>query len=111
MTAAALTCTHHSNLPLYGGGAAEELACGLSLGAAAATGYGRVVTEMHYPSDVIVGFGVGAFAGWALPELLHYSHETRPRKLARRGNDPAPRAVALPLVREDVLGMAVGGLF
>jgi membrane-associated phospholipid phosphatase len=111
MTAAALTCTHHAHLPLYGGGPADTLACGLTLGAAAAVGYGRVVTEMHYASDLAVGFGVGAFAGWALPEILHYAHEEPELSPSGSQNDHALRAVVLPMVGEDRLGVGVGGVF
>lgn len=110
MTAAALTCTHHAHLPLYGGGAADTLACGAMLGAAALTGYGRAVTEMHYASDVVVGMGVGAFAGFALPELLHYAHE-RPRTKQAKRDPLAPRVVAAPLLGEQHLGLGVTGVF
>jgi membrane-associated phospholipid phosphatase len=114
MTAAALTCTHHAHLPLYGDPTADALACAVSLGAAGATGYGRIVTEMHYASDVIVGFGAGAFAGWVVPELLHYAYEDEASD--RRGAQSAAgglevRAIALPLITDDHLGIAVSGAF
>jgi membrane-associated phospholipid phosphatase len=111
MTAATLTCTHHRHLPLYGGGAADDLACGLTLGAAALTGYGRAVTEMHYVSDVVIGLGIGAFAGWALPELLHYGHEVRDRRAEAREPALSVRATALPMVGPDRAGMGVAGSF
>jgi membrane-associated phospholipid phosphatase len=110
MTAAALTCTHHAHLPLYGGGAGDTLACGVMLGAAALTGYGRAVTEMHYASDVFVGLGVGAFAGFALPELLHYAHERPKLQKADRGR-LAPRVMAAPMLGDGQLGLGVVGLF
>lgn len=111
MTAAALTCTHHRHLPLYDG-AGDALACGLTLCAAALTGYGRVVTEMHYPSDVAVGFGIGAVAGWALPELLHYAHEIPDaRQSSGRQGAFGVRAMVMPMVGEDRAGAGVGGVF
>lgn len=109
MTAAGLTCVHHSHLPLYGGGAGDTLACGVMVGAALMSGFGRVVTEMHYPSDVLVGFGVGAFAGWALPELMHYAH---PLVLSSGTSAPARvRAVLLPSWSEGQPGVSLIGTF
>jgi membrane-associated phospholipid phosphatase len=110
MTAAALTCTHHAHLPLYGDATADALACAVSLSAAAATGYGRIVTEMHYPSDVIVGLGAGAFAGFVVPELLHYSHDEQDEDHAAKSGLEV-RVVAMPQVSDEHLGMALSGSF
>lgn len=74
MAGAGLTCTHHRHLPLYGGGLADKMACGLTIASAAATGVGRLVTEKHHGTDVVWGWGVGAFAGFVMPEILHYRH-------------------------------------
>lgn len=108
MTAAGLTCTHHARLPLYGGGALDTLVCGLTVGAALLTGYGRAVTEMHYASDVAIGLGVGAFAGFGLPALLHYGDERRPRVVR---TPPRVRVTAAPMLSEDRLGFGLVGLF
>lgn len=78
LTAAGLTCTHHQHVPLYGGGWGDTLACGLMLGAAAATGAGRVMAGKHYPSDLILGLGLGAVAGWVMPRALHYGFSGDP---------------------------------
>ena len=110
LAAAGLTCTHHAHLALYGGGAADDLACGLMIGAAAATGVGRMVTEEHHLSDVIVGYGLGAFAGWALPELLHYGHP-RPSTVAARTTETAVRVTLAPVIGESDLGLGVRGAF
>lgn len=78
MTAAGLLCAHHTHLDLYGGGLPDSLACveGLTLGAA--TGVLRMMGDRHYFSDVFVGGGIGFFAGYALPMLLHYWKTERP---------------------------------
>ncbi len=34
-----------------------------------ATGYFRVKGGRHFPTDVITGYAIGAFAGWLIPEL------------------------------------------
>jgi membrane-associated phospholipid phosphatase len=71
-TAAGLTCAHHANLPLYGGGAPDVLACVASLGIATSVGVFRLVGDRHYLSDVVVGGGIGFMFGFGLPMLLHY---------------------------------------
>jgi membrane-associated phospholipid phosphatase len=71
-TGAGLTCAHHRNLPLYGGGVPDVSICVLALAAASATGVLRVMSDNHYASDVLLGVGLGVLSGYALPEWLHY---------------------------------------
>jgi membrane-associated phospholipid phosphatase len=71
-TMAGLTCVHHQHLPLYGGGFADLVPCLVMIGASAATGIGRLVADEHWPSDVLMGWGIGALSGYVLPSLLHY---------------------------------------
>jgi membrane-associated phospholipid phosphatase len=71
-TVAGLTCVHHQYLPLYGGGFADLAPCLVTIGVSVTTGIGRMIADMHWSTDVIVGWGIGAFAGYALPRLLHY---------------------------------------
>jgi membrane-associated phospholipid phosphatase len=110
MAAAGLTCTHHRHMKLYGGGAADTLACGLLIGAAGLTGVGRVITEKHYASDLVVGLGVGAFAGFVMPELLHYRH-ARPRQPATAERPPLVQASVAPLITPGNLGLGLQGVF
>jgi membrane-associated phospholipid phosphatase len=113
LTAAGLTCVHHKHLPLYGGSDGDMIACGVMLGLAAVNGIGRVVTEKHYVSDLMVGFGVGTFAGWALPELLHYAHPQAPidePPAARAWRSTRPRVLVLPTWSDDRPGLTVIGL-
>ncbi|WP_168210647.1 phosphatase PAP2 family protein [Persicimonas caeni] len=72
ITAAGLTCLHHEHMPLYGGGFADDLACGVMIGNAVVNGFTRVMTEHHYPSDLLFGTVLGLTAGWVLPTALHY---------------------------------------
>ena len=118
LTAAGLTCTHHAHLPLYGGGAADTVACAAMLGAAVVTGVGRVITEEHHVSDLVVGYGAGFIAGFVLPELLHYGPKTRRVRADELEETETPRAEA-PLVRATLvpqigprdLGLGLRGVF
>lgn len=71
-TAAGLMCAHHENLPLYGGGVADRMACYGALGAAAAVGAMRIMADRHYLSDVLAGAALGLISGYVLPKFLHY---------------------------------------
>lgn len=69
---AGLTCVHHANLPLYGGGLGDGLACVGSLATASAVGVLRVMADDHNATDVLAGAAVGLASGIGLPWLLHY---------------------------------------
>jgi len=69
---AGLTCVHHQHLALYGGGFADALPCAFMITASLVDGVGRIVADKHYASDVVLGWGVGAFSGYVLPSALHY---------------------------------------
>jgi hypothetical protein len=69
---AALMCAHHANLPLYGSKLADGAACATGLVAATAAGVLRIMSDNHYASDVLLGSGVGVFAGYVWPSLWHY---------------------------------------
>ncbi len=112
--AAGLTCTHHRHLPLYGGGAGDDAACGAMIAAAAVTGVGRVVTEEHHASDVVIGFASGFVGGWILPELLHYYGTAKPRladDAAPAAPAPAVRASLVPELGPRDVGLGLRGVF
>ena len=77
-TGAGLICVHHQHLPLYGGGAADALACGLGLSVAGATGLLRIMADKHHASDVLAGTVVGLVSGYVVPRLLHYRGSPQP---------------------------------
>jgi len=66
---AAVTCAHHSAIPLSNGQAWIPCLSGF-VGAAATAGL-RVVGDMHYASDILVGAAVGTTIGFLVP-ALHY---------------------------------------
>ncbi len=59
--------TVHSRL--HPGSSANDWIWGGCLAAAATTGYLRYSAGMHFPTDIIAGATIGAFAGWVVPEL------------------------------------------
>lgn len=83
-TGAGLTCAHHQNLPLYGGGAGDDIACGVGVAGAVITGLARIANDRHWFSDVMSGWAVGALSGYALPVWLHYGAEESKRKESSR---------------------------
>ncbi len=89
-TGAGLTCAHHANLPLYGGGAADIAACGAAMAVATATGLLRISANAHYLSDVVVGALIGFGAGFLMPTLLHYSGESTEAELETSQQAQAP---------------------
>lgn len=78
MAAAGQTCSHHFFLPIYGGGAGDAFACGAMIAVGALTGVARAVPGKHWPSDVLLGWGIGAASGWLVPLGLHYGFTRDP---------------------------------
>ncbi|HEX3850778.1 MAG TPA: hypothetical protein VHW01_07410 [Polyangiaceae bacterium] len=105
---AGLTCVHHQHLPLYGGVADQAPCIGL-IGASIVDGLGRIVADKHYASDVTLGFGVGALAGYVVPSLLHYGFTSHQRAPAVGGT--GLHMLPLPQVYQDGFGIGVVGLF
>jgi membrane-associated phospholipid phosphatase len=115
-TGAGLTCAHHENLPLYGGGAPDVAACVAALAAATASGTLRISSDTHYATDVLLGAGVGLFAGYGMPTLLHY--RSGRRGAARGGLLPTFRtahsevtAVVAPTFDGRRMGLTLAGSF
>jgi len=77
-TGAALTCAHHLSMRLYGGGA-DAWVCIAAAGLAFTTGATRILSDRHWATDVIVGWGVGVLAGYVWPRFFHYRAGSSPR--------------------------------
>ncbi len=117
VAAAGLTCVHHDQMPLYGGGLADQLACGVMVANATANAVTRMMVELHYPSDMLMGVTLGLTAGWILPKALHYGwgdEEPDPAETARLPDaepDDRPIFSASPTVIGERPGMMLMGRF
>jgi membrane-associated phospholipid phosphatase len=69
-TGAALICVHHVENDLLGG-PWDALSCAGGYAVAATTATLRVVADVHYASDVLLGATLGTLVGYTVP-LLHY---------------------------------------
>lgn len=109
MTMAGTTCAHHQHLPLYGGGFADLAPCLVMVSGAVATGVGRMVSDRHWASDVLVGAGVGWFSGYVVPSFLHYGFgHGKPIGEVAGG---AMRIVPVPQAFPSGAGVGVVGIF
>jgi membrane-associated phospholipid phosphatase len=69
-TGAALICVHHMENELLGA-PWDALSCAGGYAVAATTATFRVVADVHYASDILLGAAVGTLVGYSVP-LLHY---------------------------------------
>lgn len=74
-TLASLTCVHHAELPLYGGGPAEAVPCVTSVAVASAVSILRVAADQHYVTDVLTGAAFGTLSGVTIPYAFHFAFE------------------------------------
>jgi membrane-associated phospholipid phosphatase len=104
---AGLTCAHHLNLPLYGGGAGDVAACAAATALALTTAVARVVNERHWATDVTAGLLIGGIVGYGLPTWLHYRDPAQ-----RAGGRPSALQVrVLPLVAPGLLAAGAVGRY
>jgi membrane-associated phospholipid phosphatase len=91
-TGAGLTCSHHTHLPLYGGGVADLAGCLVAVTGTLTTGVLRIAADRHWATDVMTGHIIGFGVGYLLPTLLYYkSFEATP--------DESTQALAQPQLR------------
>ena len=69
-TGAGLLCTQQI---FFGPRGADALGCVGGMLAATATAMLRIVADMHYASDTLVGAAIGLGAGMLLPYILHFA--------------------------------------
>jgi membrane-associated phospholipid phosphatase len=98
-TSAALICAHHLELDLFDS-SADAITCGLAMTAAASTAALRMMADVHYLSDVLMGAAVGSLVGFGVPWVHHYR---------RGGGDNNKDAVQVTIVPTVGGVAAVGG--
>jgi membrane-associated phospholipid phosphatase len=104
-TGAALMCTHHAHLSLYGS-PWDAIACGAGIAVTGAIAVGRLVTDNHYATDIIAGAVVGGLTGWLVPTALHYGFRGE-------GVGKSPSAMTttpLPTASTTSIGITWGGV-
>jgi hypothetical protein len=79
-TSAALICVHHFENDLLGS-PWDALSCAGGYAVAATTATFRVVSDVHYPSDVLTGALMGTLVGYGVP-WLHYRLKSAPSESA-----------------------------
>jgi membrane-associated phospholipid phosphatase len=99
-TGAALVCTHHFRNELLGS-PGDALSCAGAYAVAASTATFRVVSDVHYSTDVLTGALVGTVVGYGVP-LLHYGFPV--------GSAPRTSGVELRIV-PAAGGLGVTGVF
>ncbi len=104
-TGAALTCLHHSSMPVFGDVGWDSTACVSSTLLATAVGLLRVMSDHEYLTDVLTGAAVGWLSGYILPWLLHYQGGARPELRAPIAVIPAP------MIGDDTIGLTAAGWF
>ncbi len=72
MTSAALTCTHHAHLPLYGEAWADRAGCAGAAILAGTSGLLAFLADRQHPTDVLAAAVLGLAAGFVLPSVVGY---------------------------------------
>lgn len=104
-TGAALVCVHHMKNELLGP-PWDALSCAGGYAVAATTATFRVVADVHYASDILLGAAMGTLVGYGVP-LLHYRREVGP---SGRASVTSPQQLQLHLVPSPG-GIGVLGIF
>lgn len=101
---AALLCTQHLRMQLYGS-PWDAVTCATAIVAAGTVGTLRIVADDHWASDVIAGGAIGTLIGWGVPTLMHFHRHATPG--AGKGSAFMVMPTALPMEKGGGLG-AVG---
>ncbi len=104
-TGAALTCLHHSTMPVFGDVGWDATACVSTTLLATAVSLLRVMSDFEYLTDVLTGAAIGWISGYILPWLLHYQGGARPELRAPIAVIPAP------MLGQDTYGLQLAGWF
>ncbi len=70
-TSAAMICTQHANIAIYGN-VNDKFVCAEAMTLAAGVSVARVMKDRHWSTDILAGAAVGTLSGWAVPHFLHF---------------------------------------
>ncbi|UJR83308.1 phosphatase PAP2 family protein [Sandaracinus amylolyticus] len=110
---AGLTCVHHIMNPWIVGSTEGAYAlCASSLTLATSVGFLRLMSDLHWASDVVISSLLGSLIGWGMPLALHYARP-RPQSSNRRsegGGLPITMMVR-PGAGDEITGLTLSGIF
>jgi membrane-associated phospholipid phosphatase len=106
-TAAALLCTQHLTLHLYGS-PWDGIACATAIAADAGVAVSKLMADDHWASDILGGVALGIAFGWGLPTLTHF----RKHSAEESQHVVKPLLVtAVPMAFDRGAGLGVVGMF
>ena len=79
---AGLICVHHVKLGLFGNPTADAVSCVVAYAGATTTAMLRIMGDVHYATDTLIGAAIGTLIGVGIP-LLHYRKPSDARLLER----------------------------
>jgi len=113
-TGAGLLCTQQI---FFGPKGVDALGCAGGMVAATATAMLRIVADMHYASDTLIGAGIGLAAGMLVPYVLHFAPwapfpiAKRMRNVDEKKNAPLVGFSVSPFGAQGGGGIAIAAQF
>ena len=113
-TGAGLLCTQQI---FFGPKGVDALGCAGGMLAATATAMLRMVADMHYASDTLMGAGIGLTAGMLVPYILHFAPwapfpiAKRIRNVDEKKNTPLVGFSVSPFGTQGGGGLAISAQF
>lgn len=107
-TGAALMCSQHASLGVYGNKTADDGACIAGLALAGTTGALRIVADRHYATDVLAGAAIGLASGYLVPRAMNALFGKRGSSDEDSdGGGRGPRIVLAPQIGSDQVGLSL----
>ncbi|AKF04172.1 phosphatase PAP2 family protein [Sandaracinus amylolyticus] len=109
---AGLTCVHHIMNPwILGSSEGAAAMCASSLTLATSVGFLRLMSDLHWASDVVISSVIGSLIGWGMPLALHYARP-RPQASGRRADGAQSfTMIVRPGAGDEITGLTLSGIF